>query len=95
MVTEKLKIYTDSTLATLKRLTEEHDLVQWKSWQQYRHTFETQLTYFAGCNSHKICGNSDHDAMNALHELRSRITLLDPSRLISPPELGKEVQALL
>ncbi len=90
-----MRAYTQQTRSTLKILTEQHHLTQWSSWQKYQHVFETQLAYFESCNSEKICGNSDADAMNILHELRSRTSLLDPSRLIPPPELQQDTANLL
>lgn len=95
IVVEKLGIYTQHIREIISLLKSEHALEEWESWQRYKNIFETQIDFLETCNAKKVCGNSDKDTMDMLHELRSRITLLDPSRIVPPQPSDPEIQKLL
>lgn len=95
IVVEKLEIYTQHVRGIISLLKGQYTLEEWESWQRYKNVFETQIDFLETCNAKKVCGNSDKDTMDMLHTLRSRITLLDPSRLIAPPASDSKIQKLL
>lgn len=70
---------TREKLAILK---EEHGLDEWLTWQAIRSVVEGQLEQFSTYNSDKLLGTSEKDILEAMHELNSRIILLDLDRLL-------------
>jgi len=66
-------------------LKEKYGLDEWPSWEGIKATVEGQLEQFATFNSQKLIGTSEKDTLEAMHELNSRIILLDLSRLVSVP----------
>lgn len=96
VLSEKLKNYVRMTSEKIAILKEKYDLENWSSWQAIKQTIEWQLEQFATFNSERLIGRSEKDTLDAMHELNSRVIVLDISR-IQPPEKLKndEIGAIL
>jgi CheY-like chemotaxis protein len=86
LLSEKLKNYVIMTRERLAILKEGHNLDEWPSWGGIKATVEGQLEQFSTYNSEKFIGTSERDTLEAMHELNSRIILLDMDILTPPDE---------
>lgn len=84
VLSEKLKNYVRMTSEKITILKEKYDLENWPSWQAIKQTIEWQLEQFATFNSERLIGRSEKDTLDAMHELNSRIIVLDMSRVQAP-----------
>jgi CheY-like chemotaxis protein len=96
LLSEKLKNYVRITQEKLAILKEKHGLEDWSSWQAIQATVEWQLEQFATFNSERLIGRSEKDTLDAMHELNSRIILLDMGRLQVPKEhINEEAMGII
>lgn len=90
LLSEKLKNYVRITRDKLSELKEKYTLEDWPSWKTIKTTIEWQLEQFSTFNSERLIGKGEKDSLDAMHELNSRIILLDINRLQIPEDQKSE-----